>query len=109
MLTRSHSKQANQNTILSRSIRTPYYLRNLPMINYFEHYHEDDDDNNDDDNNDEDYYLENNYDQHHTEIEFIYNNVDVPGPYDDTGPYCGSRYCDYCGSNYYYGSDGYDN
>ena len=88
MFTRSHSNQYNEVTILSRATRTPYYLRNLPIINYFE---PDDDEDFDDDLED-------------TEIYFSYNDDDMPGPYDDL---C-YDYNEYgCGS--YDGYDGYDN
>jgi hypothetical protein len=95
MLTRSHTKQSSSITTVTRSTRTPYYLRNLPIINYFEA-----------DNEDEyqDYYH-----KEYKELDFTYNNDDMPGPYDDIGPWCGSKYCDYCGVGYYDGYNGYDN
>ena len=45
MFTRSNSNQSNKVTTLSRCTRTPYYLRNLPIINYFEPDDEDEDEN----------------------------------------------------------------
>jgi hypothetical protein len=92
MLTRSQTKQTIPITTVTRSTRTPYYLRNLPIINYFETDYADD--------------FEDDFD---TEIDFSYNNDDMPGPYDDIGSYCHSGYCDYCGSSYYDGYNGYDN
>uniref|UniRef100_A0A6C0ASF9 Uncharacterized protein n=1 Tax=viral metagenome TaxID=1070528 RepID=A0A6C0ASF9_9ZZZZ len=92
MLTRSQSKQSIGNTTVTRSTRTIYFLRNLPIINYFE-------------SDDEEVFNE----ESNTEINFSYNNDNMPGPYDDIGPYCHSEYCDYCGSGYYSGYDGYDN
>ena len=92
MLTRSQTKQTIPITTVTRSTRTPYYLRNLPIINYFETDDADD--------------FEDDFD---TEIDFSYNNDDMPGPYDDIGGYCHSGYCDYCGYSYYDGYNGYDN
>jgi hypothetical protein len=89
MLTRSYFKKANQNSIAIRSTRTHYYLRNLPIINYFEA---------DEDNNDS--YEDDN----------LLDNIEIcagyiPGPYDDIDSCYG--YCYYAG--YYDGYDGYDN
>ena len=92
MLTRSNSNQSNRVTILSRATRTPYYLRNLPRINYLEPDYDDEVSNEEDDILD---IIEINYD---------YNNDDMPGPYDDFD----YDYNEYgCGS--YDGYDGYDN
>jgi hypothetical protein len=104
MLTRSQSKQSiTLATSVKRSTRTRYYLRNLPIINYFEPDDEDLDDDDESDDNDED-------DLEDTEIDFSYYHYDnMPGPYDDIGSYYGSGYCDYCGYGSYHGYDGYDN
>ena len=100
MFTRSYSNQASQVTIVSRSTKTRYYLRNLPIINYFEPDYEDD----------EKVFSEDSDDLDITEINYDYNNDDMQGPYDDFGydyiEYgCGAY--DGCGS--YHGYDGYDN
>jgi hypothetical protein len=100
MLTRSQTKQTIPITTVTRSTRTPYYLRNLPIINYFET-DDDDDYENDFEDDYENVFV--------TGIDFSYNNDDMPGPYDDIGRYCHSGYCDYCGSSYYDGYNGYDN
>jgi hypothetical protein len=92
MLTRSKSKQTNLVTSVTRSTRTSYYLRNLQIINYYEAG-----------------CYKNDYREEYNEIDFSYNNDDMPGPYDDIGPWCGSKYCDYCGYGCYDGYDGYDN
>jgi len=93
MLTRSYSNQARQVIIVSRSTRTQYYLRNLPIINYFEP-----------DEEDEKVFDENSDDLDITEINYDYNNDDMPGPYDDFG----YDYIEY-GYGAYDGYDGYDN
>jgi hypothetical protein len=92
MLTRSQTKQSSSITSVTRSTRTLYYLRNLPIINYFEA---------DDEDDYQDYYKE-----EYKELDFSYNNDDMPGPYDDIGPWCGSGYSDF---GYYDGYNGYDN
>jgi hypothetical protein len=62
----------------------------LPIINYFEPDYED--------------YDEDSDDLDITEINYDYNNDDMPGPYDDFG----YDYIEYgCGA--YDGYDGYDN
>ena len=92
MFTRSNSNQSNQVTTLSRSTRTPYYLRNLPRINYFEP------DDEDEDENEEECILDN------IEINYDYNDDNIPGPYDDLE----YHYIEY-GFGSYDGYDGYDN
>jgi len=86
MFTRSYSNQASQDTIVSRSTKTRYY------------------------EDDEKVFSEDSDDLDITEINYDYNNDDMPGPYDDFGydyiEYgCGAY--DGCGS--YHGYDGYDN